>query len=131
MPFQTHTRHLMTLRRSMKNSQKGLSIISLFVIIAILGAVFLVGMQSVPAWSEYMSIKKAVKQLEDSGVSDPSEIRKKWDERATLEYITTLTGRDLQIVKTGKGVKINFEYEKRIPLVANAFLVYEFSSEGP
>ena len=121
----------MTLRRSMKNSQKGLSIISLFVIIAILGAVFLVGMQSVPAWSEYMSIKKAVKQLEDSGVSDPSEIRKKWDERATLEYITTLTGRDLQIVKTGRGVKINFEYEKRIPLVANAFLVYEFSSEGP
>lgn len=115
---------------SVKNrqNQRGLTLISLVVVMAILGIVGLIAMRSIPAWTEYSAIKKAVNQLENSGITDPSEARKKFDDRASLEYITTLMGKDLKVTKTTRGVKIDFDYEKRIPLFSNAYLVFEFSS---
>lgn len=109
-------------------SQRGLTLISLVVVMAFLGTVGVIAMRAFPAFTEHSAIKKAVAQLEASGMTDPVEVRRKFDDRATLEYITTLGGRDLKVSKTGRGVKIDYEYEKRIPLFANASLVFEFSS---
>lgn len=108
--------------------QQGLTLMSLIVVMALLGTAALITMRAVPAFSEHAAIKKAVAQLETSGMTDPMEVRRKFDDRASLEYITTLSGRDLRIMKTGRGVKIDYDYEKRIPLFANASLVFEFSS---
>lgn len=115
------------LKRSSK--QRGISLIALFLIMAVLGAIGLIAMRSLPGWSEYYSIKKGIQRLETEGITDASEIRKKWDERAPLEYITTLTGQELKIQKVTSGVKITFNYEKRVPLVGNTVLVYEFTNE--
>lgn len=111
-----------------RSKQRGLGLLSLAVGMAVLGVVGLTAMRAFPAFTEHSAIKKAVAQIEASGATDPTEVRKKFDDRAALEYITTLGGRDLKITKTGRGVKIDYEYEKRIPLVSNAFLVFEFSS---
>ena len=116
------------LRIKRSPQQRGLSLISLVVIMAVLGSVGLIVMRSVPGWSEYSSIKKAAQRLESEGITDPAEVRRKWDERAPLEYITTLSGQALRIQRVSGGVKIDFDYEKRIPLIGNATLVYEFSS---
>lgn len=113
-----------------RRSQRGLTLISLVLVMVILGVVGLIAMRSVPAWSENSAIKKAVAQIESSGINDQAEARRKFDERATLEYITAITGRDLKVTKSSSGVKIDYEYEKRIPLVANAFLVFDFSNNN-
>ena len=114
---------------SLKNKQLGLSLIKLFLVLALLGTAGILALRSVPSWVEFSSIKKGVDRLESEGLTDVTEIRRKWDERAPLEYITSLAGFDLNIKKTSKGAKINFDYEKRIPLFGNAYLVFEFTND--
>lgn len=115
--------------RTALHRQQGLSILSLFAVMAILGFLVLVGLRAVPAWTEYMAIKKMAFQIESSGVREPLEARRRWDERAPLEYIETIKGADLRITRVARGLKLDFDYDRRIHLVGNAYLVFTFASD--
>lgn len=114
---------------SFRNRQRGLSLTGLVGIVAVGGFLALLGMQCIPAWTEYMSIKRAVKALEDAGASDESELRRLFNQRRSAEYIESIDGRDLVLQRTGStSWTIGFSYEKRVPLVGNASLVFDFSN---
>lgn len=112
------------------NKQRGLSLIGVLLIGAILGFLFLVGLRTVPAVTEYLAIKRAITAVatEAGGESSVTELRRGFDKRANVEDIRTVQGADLDITKVGGKVEIAVQYTRKIPLVANVSLLIDFDA---
>jgi Domain of unknown function (DUF4845) len=113
----------------MNKHQRGLSLIGLLIVSAMLIAAALVVMKCVPVVVEYWNVKKIVSTMAASGDlrgSAPVEIRRSFDRRAVIDNVTVITGKDLQIQKTGDGNIVTFQYESRVPLFSVVSLVFEF-----
>jgi hypothetical protein len=107
--------------------QRGLSLSGLILALVLLGIVAVVGMQVVPAVVEYQSIKRAVLDARNKGTTAP-EIQDSFTKAALAGYITSITGKDLVIVKEDGMYVVSFSYEKKLPLFGPASLLLEFNS---
>lgn len=109
--------------------QAGVSLVGLIFILAILGVVGVIALKVVPTITEFMSVKKAISLAKTSGNTVP-EIRQSFDKQADVAYITSVTGKDLDVQKTADGYDVGVSYEKKIPLFgpANLEIDYEFST---
>jgi hypothetical protein len=115
-----------SMRGATRHSQRGLSFIG-FVVIAVLAvAVFAIGGQSLPILLEYQSAQKAATKAAREG-DTVSEVRAVFDRAAQIDDITTISGKDLEISKVNDRVVVGFEYERSVPLVGPAYLVYRFN----
>lgn len=110
----------------LKNKQQGVSLVGLIFVLAILAGIAIVAMQVIPTVSEYMAIKNAIVTAKDTGTS-PAEIRSIFDKHADVAYITSITGKDLELSKTDRGMDVSFAYEKRIPLGGPVSLLIEYA----
>ena len=110
--------------------QRGLSLIGVLLIGAILGFLFLVGLRVVPAVTEYMAVQRAIAAVatEAGGEATVSELRRNFDKRAYIDDIKSIQGADLDITKVGGKVEITAEYARKIPLVANVSLLIDFNA---
>lgn len=106
--------------------QRGITLIGLIFVLAILGAIGVLGLKVVPTVVEYFSIKKAVASARTAG-STPTEIRAAFDRQTDVGYIDSIAGKDLDIVKDGDGYEISFAYPKKIPLFGPASLLIEYA----
>ncbi|RJG27113.1 DUF4845 domain-containing protein [Massilia cavernae] len=107
------------------NAQRGISLVGLIFVLAILGALGIFAMKTIPAFAEYSAAKDAIKLAKKAGGS-PQEMRMWFDKNADVNDIDAISGRDLVVSKETGDTEISFAYEKRIPLVANASLLLEF-----
>ncbi|MCB1907913.1 MAG: DUF4845 domain-containing protein [Rhodocyclaceae bacterium] len=117
----------------MMQAQKGMSLIGLLLTGVLLGAVFLLGMKTVPALNEYAAIKRVINTVADN--ADPSNatvpgLRRDFDTRASIDDITSVKGADLIITKRGGSVTISVAYARRIPVVANVSLLIDFEASS-
>ncbi len=106
--------------------QRGLSLSGLILALILVGLAAVLGMQVVPAVVEYQSIKKAVTDARNSGTS-AAEIEWAFTKAANAGYITSISGKDLTIVKEGGAYEVSFAYEKKLPLFGPASLLLEFA----
>jgi Domain of unknown function (DUF4845) len=111
--------------------EHGLSIVALVIVLAIVAAVAAFGFKITPAWIEYWGVKKAIKSMSQSGelAKTPPEIRAAFDRHAEVGYLTSITGKDLQMTKTGNAYTVSFGYRKEIPVVANMSVVFDFAGD--
>lgn len=115
----------------MKNKQTGLSLIGVLIVGAILGFLFLVGMRTVPAVTEYMAVKRVLNAIADSKPSPDvtvSQIRADFDKRAYVGDVRSVTGRDLVVVKRGNQIEMSMAYAKRVPIAGNVSLLIDFDT---
>lgn len=112
-------------------SQRGISFIGLLFLGVVLAFVAIVGAKVVPTASEYMSIVKAAKKAAADGDTVPA-VRASFDRTASVDYITSITGKDLDVTKVNDKVVVRFAYDKEIPLFGPAYLLikYRGSSAG-
>ncbi len=113
--------------------QKGMTLIGLLLTGVGLALVFLLGMQTVPAVTEFTAIKRvinAVASAADPGSSTVPSLRRDFDTRAVIDDIKSVTGKDLNITKRGGHVEISVAYARKIPLVANVSLLIEFEARS-
>lgn len=116
------------MRRVSARSQKGVSFIG-FVVIAVLAvAVFAIGGQSLPIVLEYQAAQKAAQKAANEGNTVP-EVRAVFDRAAQIDDIKTISGQDLDVSKVNDRVVVAFEYERSLPLVGPAYLVYRFTHQ--
>jgi type II secretory pathway pseudopilin PulG len=108
-----------------KVGQRGISLVGLIFVLAILAMIGVLALKVVPTVTEFMSIKKAIIVAKAAGQSIP-EIRASFDKQADVGYIESIAGKDLDIVKTADGFEISFAYEKKIPLVGPASLALDY-----
>jgi hypothetical protein len=85
-------------------------------------------MKLLPSYIEFFAIKKAVNALatETRGGATVVEIRKGFDQRATIDDINSVKGSDLEVTKDGGSIVISVGYRKEIPLVSNIGVYIDF-----
>ncbi len=107
---------------NMRKKQLGISLGGLMAGAAVLIVFAMVGMKMAPSYIEFFAIKKAVNALatETRGGATVVEIRKNFDQRATIDDINTVKGSDLEITKISVG------YRKEIPLFSNIGVYIDF-----
>jgi Domain of unknown function (DUF4845) len=112
------------------NKQRGLSLLGLVALAAIAFFIAALGMKAFPVLLEYQAVKKAVVKVKDSGAT-PSEVMGNFDKTAQIDDISSITGRDLTVVKAnGGGFDVSFAYDKKIPLVGPVSLLFEFQGSS-
>jgi len=114
----------------MRNKQRGISFLGVFLIGVVLAVVAVGAMKIAPAYADFMTAKKAIATVaaNEGRTGSVSDIRKAFDRQADIDNITVVTGADLDISKDGGDVVISFAYTKKIPLFTNVSLLIDFAA---
>ena len=107
--------------------QRGLSLTGLIVALAVLGFFGILAARIAPSYIEYRAITAAIEKAKRDGGGDVREIRSSFNKAREINDITAIGANDLVISRETGDTEISFDYEKRIPLVANATLLLSFS----
>jgi hypothetical protein len=123
------TNHLKNYSADYK-TQGGVTLTGLVVVSALLVIVALVGMKVVPAYMEFLSVKKVLTAMKQEPLDtmSASEIKKSFDKRATIAYISVVKGSDLTIEKTSSGTAVSVEYQVIKPIAGNLSVLIDFST---
>ncbi|SDM18386.1 protein of unknown function [Oryzisolibacter propanilivorax] len=112
-------------RTTARARQRGLTFIGVVLIGVLAVAAFAVGGRSVPIFIEYYAIKKAAIKAAREGSTVP-EIRASFDRAASIDDITSISGKDLDIGKENDKIVVAYSYSREIHLAGPAYLVYRF-----
>lgn len=109
--------------------QSGVSLGGLLIGVVILILLAMVGLKVGPAYTEFLSVKKAIVSTagEKGGVA---ELRKAFDRKAQIDNISVISGNDLEITKEGSDVVVSFNYRKEVPLFWNIGLYLDFAANS-
>jgi len=110
----------------LRNRQRGISLTGLIVGLAVLGLLGLLAMRILPAYAEYRAVSSAIVKAKAAG-GTPQEIRASFDRSAEVNYITSITGRDLTVERIDGEQEVSFAYDRKIHLVGPASLLLEYS----
>jgi hypothetical protein len=109
-----------------KSKQQGVSLSGTIFVLVILAVLFVFAAKLVPSITEYMAVKKAIVTAKGAGTT-VREIQNSFDKQADINNISSIAGKDLEIVKDGENVIVSFAYEKKIPIGGPASLLLEFA----
>ena len=113
----------------LRKQQRGMTFVGLVLTAIVIVFVGMVLVRAVPTYIEYVTIQKAVDRAATGDTV--AEIRGNFDKAATIDQISSITARDLEISKVAGKVVVSFAYERDIHLFGPAYLVmrYEGSSK--
>ena len=106
-------------------AQRGITFLGLLFVGVVLAVLVIVGARVVPTVTEYMSISKAVKKAARDGDTVPS-VRAAFDRSAAVDYIESISGKDLEVTKVDGKIVVRFAYDKEIPLFGPAYLLLKY-----
>jgi len=114
----------------MRNKQRGVSFLVIFLIGVVLALGAVGAMKVFPAYSDFLTAKKAITAIaaSEGRTGSVAEIRKAFDRYANVNNITVVSPGDLEISKDGGEVVISFAYAQKIPLFANVSLLIDFAA---
>ncbi len=112
-----------------ERGQQGFSLLGFLCTLLVLGTAGLLALRAGPSLFEYWAIKKAVAAA--SAVSStPQELRTAFDKMAAAGFVDTLQGKDLKVSGRGTDMRVDFSYEKRIPLFGPTSLLIEYQGSS-
>jgi hypothetical protein len=116
--------------RADHKTQDGVTLMGLVIGSALLIVVALVGMKVVPAYMEFFSVKKVLSAMKQEPLDtmSASDIKKSFDKRANIAYISVVKGSDLTIEKTSSGTTVSVEYQVIKPIAGNVSVLIDFST---
>jgi hypothetical protein len=115
----------------MRKYQRGVSLGGLMIGAVILIVLALIGFKVGPAYSEYLTIKKAIVAVaQEKQGATVAEIRKAYDARSAIDDLGAVKATDLEITKEGNQVVIAFAYRKEVPLFKNVGLFFDFAASS-
>lgn len=116
----------------MKTRQHGVTLSGLLIGAFVVALLALLGMKMFPEYMEHRAISSAVKKVAAStdAATSVSQVRAAFDRQANVDYISAITGADLDVTKEGGAIVVAYSYEKRIPLVANVSLLLDFTGSS-
>ena len=116
----------------MHNKQRGVSFLVIFLIGVVLALGAVGAMKIAPAYTEFITIKKAIVAVAagEGRTGSVTEIRKAFDRRANIDNITAVTAGELEVSKEGGDIVIAFAYTKKVPLFKNVSLTIDFAASS-
>ena len=109
------------------HAQRGVSLSGLIVGLGIIFALAVLGMRVFPSVMEYRSAKEGIAAAKRMGGSVP-EMRSAFNKHADINMINSLTGKELIVTKNNGETELAFDYENRIGLFANVYLVIHYTA---
>jgi len=116
-----------------RKTQGGATLLGMLIVGAMIVFVALIAMKMVPAYTEYFSVKQALKAMKQESLSTMSkrEIMNSFDRRASTGYIEVVKGSDLIIEKTvGGDTVVSVEYQVIKPIAGNVSVLIDFSASS-
>ena len=113
---------------AVKSRQRGMSIVTLIFILAVLAAVGSIALKAMPSVLEYQSVVKAVNRVKDE--TTPVAIRAAFDRAAQIDNISSISGKDLTIAKDGDQTVVSFAYEKEFHMFGPAWLLMRYEGQS-
>jgi hypothetical protein len=112
----------------LKSRQAGASLLTIIFFLAVIGVLGAIGMQIFPSVLEYQACLKAINKAKD----EPSvaAVRTSFDKAADINMISSISGKDLTIVKNGDQIQVSFAYEKEFHLAGPAWLTMKYAGES-
>ena len=111
-----------------RKQQRGLTFVGLLVVGILLALAGVVLAQAVPTYIEYMAVQKAVDKA--SAGETVAEVRSIFDRAATIDNISSVSGKDLEVGKEGNRVVVSYAYERDIHLAGPAYLVMRYQGRS-
>jgi hypothetical protein len=112
--------------------QRGLSLIGLLLISALIVVVALVGFKLLPAYIEYFTIKRVINDIAtESHGGTVRDATVAFMRRAQIDDITAIKASDLEIQKQGDGFTIMTAYQRCVPLFSNISVCIDFEVTAP
>lgn len=111
--------------------QRGLTLTSFVIVLAVVGFFAYVGMKLVPMYIEFYSVKTALRGLsKEAGVADmdPSKIQGLFFRRMDVDSSESVKPADVKIERMEGGWKMTVNYEVRRDLFANLDVVGKFDA---
>ena len=115
----------------MKRKQKGMTLLGFVIVLAVVGFFAYVAMRLFPMYSEYYSVRSAMKGLaNEPGIAtqDPARIQDLFFRRLYISYSENVKKEHVKRRRVDNGWEMNVEYEVRRPLVGNLDVVGKFNS---
>lgn len=115
----------------MRNSQRGITLLGFIIVLAVVGLFAYVGMKLFPMYSEYYSVKTALKGLASepgTAASDPARIQDLFFRRLYISYSENVKPEHVKLKRVGAGWQMDVKYEVRKELIGNLDVVGKFES---
>ncbi|WP_231943279.1 DUF4845 domain-containing protein [Hydrogenophaga crassostreae] len=122
--IQIERKQVMQLRKQ----QRGMTFVGLVLTAILIVFAGMVVIQAAPTYLEFLTVKKAVDKAATG--TTVAEVRNIFDKAATIDTITAISSKDLDIGKVAGRVVVSFAYEKDIHLFGPAYLVMRYSGES-
>ena len=118
----------------MKRTQRGMTLLSFIVVLAVVGFAAYIGMKLFSMYSEYYSVRQALKGLQaEPGIAkqDPAKIKNLFFRRLNISYSENVKPEHvtLQRRQDGPGWDMEVNYEVRKELVGNLDVVGKFHAD--
>ena len=113
-----------------RQRQRGLTMTGFLFTAIVAVAVVMVGFRMVPPYIEYFTVKKIMaKTLEDSKQGFTLyQFRRDFDLKASADYIDSVQGSDIQVMKDGNALVATASWTRTLHLVGNVSLLLEFEA---
>ncbi|MDJ0652763.1 MAG: DUF4845 domain-containing protein [Xanthomonadales bacterium] len=108
--------------------QKGITLISLILILGLLGFAFFIGMKLFPVYQEYYSVVQAMKNVAaQPGINrqEAGQIKEMLIKRFYTSYVDSVTKKHIKVSRN-RGYTLQIKYEVRKPLIGNIDFVAKF-----
>ena len=112
--------------------QSGLTMMSFLFVVAVAVVVTVVGFRVLPAYIEYFSVERALKDTlsETRELSTPAELRAGFQRRADAGYIESVRGSDIVLTRVGNAYIGSAAWTRKLHLLSNVYLLIEFEARA-
>lgn len=115
-----------------QSKQKGLTLIGFLMLAILLASAAIIGMKLVPVYLEFYSVKNALEKIaEDPKMrkATPREIKSALGNYFDVSYVSTISSKQVKLVREKTGLKMKVDYEVRRSVVGNLDMVAKFTHE--
>lgn len=114
----------------MQHRQRGMTMLGILVIIAVVGAWLYAGIRLAPKYLEYMRVASTLEKVGDEFSSNPGTtefmLRKSVERHFDIDMVEIITSNDIEINKEGGSFTMRAAYEDTVPLAGNLSFLVEF-----
>ncbi|PBJ82000.1 DUF4845 domain-containing protein [Lysobacteraceae bacterium NML93-0399] len=113
----------------MRDTQRGITLLGFIVVLGLIGFFAYVGMKLFPMYSEYYSVKSALKGLSRDQAAieaGPARMQDLFFRRLRIDYTENVKPEHVKIRRADNGWQMDVQYEVRRPLIFNLDVVGKF-----
>jgi len=114
----------------MQEQQRGVTIMGLLIMLVLFIVIALFAMKVLPSFMEFRTAKAAIEAVARQGATSAGDVRRAFDNRATIDNIVSVRPQDLEITREGNSVVIAFAYRKEIPLFSGVGLYIDYAANS-